>query len=443
MLGVFVCASFVAIFGTTLLFSNYMASYLGQQLMEREASISAEFLNSTVQVEEATRFFFGARMDPEVPEMEEFFNHVASMPAVFRANVYSSTGEILWSSDRELIGRRFTNNQSLMGALRGEVQPELGVLDRGQKAEHVGLPDYVTQFVEYYIPIWSRDGRQVVGAVEVYKAPSDLLRSIENVQFFARIGGLIAGLALFSMLLVVVLYTGWILYRQEKRLIETERLAVVGEMASTVAHGLRNPLAAIRSCAELVSEDAIPDESRRTVQDIIDQVDRLEAWIRSFLIRTREDPRGEQEVASVEKVVRQCIENFRPQMEKRGIHVQIEEAVSPMQVSASAAELEQVMSSIIANGIEAMNDGGTLTVGWQAAPGGRVSIRIADTGPGISSEQMEKIFVPFETSKSSGLGIGLALARRIAERLGGTLDLRNRGSALRGVEVILSIPSRS
>lgn len=96
---------------------------------------------------------------------------------------------------------------------------------------------------------------------------------------------------------------------------------------------------------------------------------------------------------------------------------------------------------MISNAIESMSNGGKLTIGWDTVPGRRLAIRVSDTGEGISEEMLSKLFVPFQTGKSSGLGVGLALSRRIAERLGGSLDLANRPD--KGVDVTFVLPSKA
>jgi signal transduction histidine kinase len=444
VLAIFVVTSFLAIFTTTVLLSQYLANYMTTNMMMRDAVVSMEFLNSIVRVEEQDPRSFTMTRASELsddPETDEFFIHVSRLPDVFRSNVYAADGEILWSSDPELIGQTFEANEELETALRGELHPEIVVVDRGEKAEHVGLPEDVEEFIEFYIPIWAEDGTAIIGAVEVYKAPESLLATIHRVVTIAWAGALLSGTVLFTALLSVVYYAARILKRQEHRLIETERLAVVGEMASAVAHGLRNPLAAIRSCAELVADDDIPQDSRETVLEITDQVDRLEAWIRSFLTRSRAEPGLAADTAHVDMIVQTCIRGFANQLEKRGIAVELMKSSGSPVAAAASAEVEQVLNTILSNAVEAMKGGGTLRIGWNSAPGGRIAIEVQDTGPGLTAEQIDRLFVPFQTSKSSGLGVGLALGRRIAERLGGTLDLRNHPDC--GVAVTLTLPAKA
>jgi len=450
VIAIFAITSFIAIFATTGILGRSFANHMATHMMMRDAVVAMEMLNSIARVEEEDPFS-QTRIDETGDELAdsgltEFFVHVSRLPHVFRANVYASTSEVLWSSDAELIGQTFQDNAELRAVLEtGVLHPEIVEVTEEEKREHAGLPGHLTEFIELYIPIWAPDDSgRVVGAVELYKAPESLMAIIHRTVVLAWGAALFGGAILFIALISVMIYTTRILRRQEQRLIETEKLAVVGEMASAVAHGLRNPLAAIRSCAELAAEDDLPGENRAVMHDIIDQVDRLESWIRSFLTRARSDqtpadPSGGARSVPIDGIVRRCLSGFDSQMRARGITATIRPG-DPREVAASGtAELEQVLNTILSNAIEAMKSGGRLEIGWRAQPGGRVSIEVCDTGPGLSEDQLRNLFVPFRTSKSSGLGVGLALGRQIAERLGGTLEIRNRAEM--GVEAKLTIPS--
>lgn len=439
MVVAFLLVSFVLIFSTAVVLSTTLSRYIVAQMILRDATVSTEFLNSVVHVENATGYFLNSSTASADQDIEELLTHVGRLPDVFRANVYSGDGRILWSSDSEMTGKTFPDNDELAAAMRGELNPELNVVDRGAKEEHVGFPEGITDFIEYYIPIRSTDGTAVVGAVEVYKAPGALLASMQRVRSYAWLGALAAAAVLFGGLAVVVTYASRVLIRQEARTVETERLAVVGEMASAVAHGLRNPLASIRSCAELTLEDDIPESSRETLTDITDQVDRLEGWIRSFLIRSRRDPGSLSDQAQIDQVIARCIDGFQPQLTRRAISVSVVPGSGSPMVLGRPAELEQVLNTIISNGIEAMEDGGVLGLTWANRADGMLELRVTDTGPGIPEDMLLKVFQPFQTGKAAGLGVGLALGRRIAERMGGSLELAN--GALHGAVVTLRLPA--
>ena len=431
-----VAASLAAILITTTLLTGGLARYTVEQMILREARLSEDFLNSVVRVEEAEGYFTENGNAPG--DVKEFVAHLGRMPDVFRANVYSRQGKILWSTDKALVGRTFPDNEELEAALRGELHPELNLMEGDVKSEHDGLdkelPAPAREFIEYYIPIQTMDGTGIVGAVEIDKSSAGLSATLAHVRMMAWFGSLAATAILFTALLAIVIYSGRILRRQERRLIEAERLAVVGEMASAVAHGLRNPLAAIRSCAELTVEDDIPPPSRRAMQDIMEQVDRLEGWIRSFLVR------GEGGEARLDQVAGRALENFAPQMARHGIRVQRDD-LPQLALAAGPAEVEQVLNTLLSHAVEAMREGGRIEIGCLARRD-RAEITIRDTGPGLSAEAEATLFTAFRTTKASGLGVGLALGRRIAERLGGHLDISNRKDGITGVEARLILPLR-
>ncbi len=435
----FIAISFVLIFTTALVLSTTLSRYIVSQMMQRDAIVSAEFLNSVVHVENASAYFRHTDESPTDQDIEELLVHVGRMPDVFRANLYGGDATILWSSDAELIGQTFPDNAELAAAMRGELDPELNEVDREGKDEHIGFPPGITEFIEFYIPIWDPEAQTVVGAVEVYKSPAALLTSIKRVRTYAWLGALAAAATMFGGLAVVVTYASRVLVRQEARTVETEKLAVVGEMASAVAHGLRNPLASIRSCAELTIDDDIPEASRETLRDITDQVDRLEGWIRSFLIRSRRDPGSLSDQAQIDHVIARCIDGFQAQLARRGIAVSVTPGTGSPMVLGRPAELEQVLNTILSNGIEAVADGGQMSITWDNTSHGTLEVRVTDSGPGIPAEMMHKVFEPFQSGKASGLGVGLALGRRIAERMGGSLDLAN--GPLHGAVVTLRLPA--
>ena len=172
----------------------------------------------------------------------------------------------------------------------------------------------------------------------------------------------------------------------------------------------------------------------------MDQVDRLEGWIRSFLVRSEEgSPRSV--AARVDLVAARALDNFTPQIARRGITVD-RSALPPALLDADSAEVEQVLNTLLSNAVEAMRDGGRLDLSCILTRS-TAEIIIRDTGPGLSAETEQALFTAFRTTKASGLGVGLALGRRIAERLGGRLHIRNRGDARSGVEARLILPLRS
>jgi signal transduction histidine kinase len=415
-------------------------TFLSAHLLERDAIVSMEFIQSASQINDPEPFFRGSTHPSDRGQLEEFFRHITLMPDVLQATVYSQDQSIIWSSDPDLIGKRFGDNVELQQALTGQLsfrreQPHSDE-DAHEKIEHAYLPATVTDFIESYIPIWDRERRDVIGVVEIYKAPRALFRALRQAQWLVVIISVLSGLLLYAILFWIVRRANGFIRQQQHALVEAEKLAAIGELASAVTHSLRNPLAAIRSCAELTQSDG-EGAVREYARDIIEQVDRLDKWVRELLVYARADSVAAQ-TAAVAEVVKAGLAYFGDRPEKQGVAVDLEIPASLPTVRANPDFLSQVLISLIANALEAMPAGGRLRV--QAALRGRtVALRLIDNGSGISEQQLRTLFRPLVSYKTGGLGIGLALARRMLERCGGSLELSSRPG--HGTTALLQLPA--
>lgn len=220
---------------------------------------------------------------------------------------------------------------------------------------------------------------------------------------------------------------------------QSETLAAVGEMGSAVAHGIRNPLASIRSSAELSLETA-DAFGREAAGDIIAEVDRLEGWVRELLSYARPvaDKPGAVPVAPL---VAEQVAGFSRGASRQNVTLSAQVAPDVGAVAADPLLLGQVLSSLIANAFEALEQArraGRIEIG--AARGDNsVQLWVQDDGPGMSAEQLARVFKPFYTTKSKGLGVGLPLARRIVERFGGSIRISSQPG--RGTRVELTLRS--
>ena len=203
--------------------------------------------------------------------LKEFFLLIARMPDVLHTNVYSTKRTIVWSSRSQLIGKRFVDNHELNEALAGEVVFKIGVAGANdqKKAEHAVFKSVDTRFVEYYIPIWDDDESKIVAVAEIYKTPDKLFETIENGHRIVWGGAVAGSVVLFLAIFWIARRADRVIREQQEQLIASETYAAVGEVAMAIAHGLRNPLAAIRSSAELAIEHDPPEAMREPMDDII------------------------------------------------------------------------------------------------------------------------------------------------------------------------------
>ncbi|HET6719400.1 MAG TPA: ATP-binding protein, partial [Rhodocyclaceae bacterium] len=239
--------------------------------------------------------------------------------------------------------------------------------------------------------------------------------------------------------------------QQQEQLQHTARLVSLGEMASTLAHELNQPLAAISSYAtgcrnKLENHQLKPDEFGEVVGKIANQAQRAGRIIRQVHdFVKKSEPR--REPCSVAEVVDEAVTLFEPQARKCRIRVECIIQGGLPDVSADPTMLEQVVINLLKNASDAMIDGseaGTAEPGRdqiQINVGGterQIVVRVIDQGPGIPPENAEKLFAPFYTTKREGLGMGLAICRSIIEFHRGRLSLESNPEG--GAIFIFTLP---
>ncbi len=211
----------------------------------------------------------------------------------------------------------------------------------------------------------------------------------------------------------------------ENQVLETEHMAVVGEMAAGIAHEVRNPLMSIRGFAQLLKEEIAPNDRHCEYLRIIEQeTGRMNNLIEQ-LLRFARPSAGRQNWLIVNKVLEDTIQLAETRIKKTGIQIRRELSEDLPVLYAGSEQLQQVLMNLLINAIQAVQESGnqgTITV--RSAfdqENQQVQICVSDTGKGILPELMEKIFLPFFTTKKTGTGLGLAVVRRTMGLLGGTV----------------------
>jgi signal transduction histidine kinase len=211
----------------------------------------------------------------------------------------------------------------------------------------------------------------------------------------------------------------------QEKLVEAERMATVGRLSLKVAHEVRNPIAAIELNAELlgdiVQDGAGPqkEEAASLVGAIREQVGALDALTEEYLAFAR-FPKAQFEEDSVNDMVMAVTDFQRPLAARQGITVSVatDPTIPPMEIDRSL--LRQAVLNLIKNGIEALSQGGALSVTTRRLDDS-VEVSISDTGPGISPDVGRRLFEQFFTTKPQGTGLGLSITRQIVEEHGGSI----------------------
>lgn len=213
-----------------------------------------------------------------------------------------------------------------------------------------------------------------------------------------------------------------------QQLQEQNRLAALGQMAAGLAHEIRNPLAGVKGAAQFLQSERLSGDSKDMLQVIIDEANRLDIVVRQFLDYARPFELDVQQ-EHVNAVVTHVLTLLRASGVPDGVEVVEELAGDLPPMLLDAPRLSQVLLNLMQNALQAMPDGGRLTVETRRVPmrrgAGMIEVVIRDTGTGINDEVMEKLFIPFFTTKATGTGLGLSICQRIVDAHGGELDVQS------------------
>lgn len=232
--------------------------------------------------------------------------------------------------------------------------------------------------------------------------------------------------------------------RLERELAERERLAVLGQMAASISHNLKNPLGSIKTILQVQMENPeLPEAIRGETKIVLEEISRLSAKLNQLLQFSRPAVRTGDVAASCDarSVLEEVTAVLRHQAERRGVALETKLPERGMPVTASAEALSDIASNLVVNALEAAQRGGRVTVSASTNDGAGVLI-IEDDGPGIPSSARDKILQPFFTTKAQGTGLGLAIvARRVAE-CGGSLHWESPAKDGRGTRFTVRMPTK-
>jgi len=247
----------------------------------------------------------------------------------------------------------------------------------------------------------------------------------------------------------------------ERRALDAERLAEIGAMTSGLAHEIKNPLSTIGLNAQLLSESIADagleqherDRLLRRVGALRREAERLRDILETFLDFAGEihlEPRP----VNLNDLVDELADFFLPQAQQAGVRLRVDPAPSPVERAVDVTQLKQALLNLMINATQAMEstrdrreaEGQPSELILRVERGrdhtGPVDrIHVIDTGPGIPPEQVEKIFRPYFSTRSSGTGLGLAISRRIVEEHAGRLEVRSEVG--RGTDFSITLPRGS
>ncbi|MBK7665462.1 MAG: hypothetical protein IPJ21_18380 [Sterolibacteriaceae bacterium] len=296
----------------------------------------------------------------------------------------------------------------------------------------------------YCIAVPIRIGGELWGAVVLYRNLEPTYTTLQSAK--RRIVGAAVGVT--SILLALIGALSWLAVREVSLARQAEarqsRLALMGTMAASVAHEIRNPLNALSLSIEYLKRLATgAGASASLPAPLVDdlslmqhEVQRLDRVARDFSDLAK-PPRIERRVISPSVLIEHVAASFRHLARQRGIELEVRAPERGLLIEADPQRLEQVLVNLVKNALEATPPKGRVRI-EAFTQRHRLEVQVADSGAGMSAAQRQKIFEPFHSTRPGGLGLGMYLSKRLVEAHQGTLSVESDQG--KGTSVRVSLP---
>ena len=255
--------------------------------------------------------------------------------------------------------------------------------------------------------------------------------------------GLLTGCALALLLAGGAGY--WLVRRlrkMERRAIQAERLAEIGSLTGGLAHEIKNPLSTVQLNLQLLREDLMPENpSYSRLISRLDTVNRETNRLREILddfLRYAGRIELDRKPVELNGLLEELVDFFLPQAQLQRVQLRLQKSPAPLIADADPKLIKQAVLNLLINGLQAMGGGGGELILSLKAQGRSAVIDVIDTGSGIPPEQVARIFQAYYTTRKGGTGIGLAMARRIAEEHGGSIGVRSEVG--KGSDFYITLP---
>lgn len=370
----------------------------------------------------STLFEIGDTTDTAL-ELDELFQKIIKTLAD-RMGVYRGTLRI-WEAD-ELVKKVEAVFGLTEAELRRGTDSQIDLIQQQvlQSGQPIGVPHSRTPLEQIEFPdaksVQSKDpiafwcvpvvvDEKIVGTLTIDKA-SDEFSIEDDIRILTIIAAIVAQRVKIQQMI--------------DSLVQSERLATLGKLATTVAHEVRNPLGGIRGAAQLLQLEGESDsEIQEYIQVIIKEVDRLNRVVEQLLVSGNPRTAGVKP-SDIGDLIDNGLSICQSELDRDNICVEKYFADDCPLVSMNGDGMTQVLLNLFRNAIESMEDGGILTVRTvYNATNQAVQIYIKDTGRGIPPDVASRLFDPFYTTKQKGTGLGLAISQQIVEEHGGTIEV--------------------
>ena len=237
---------------------------------------------------------------------------------------------------------------------------------------------------------------------------------------------------------ILLLHDVSVAQRMKEELERSQRLAAMGEMAASLAHQLRTPLATALLYAANLGQPGLGDEARaRFSEKATGQLRRLERLIQDVLLFARGESIGA-DVITASELLGEAAQTMEPLMREQGLEFVVTDGCGEARLVGSRKALFGALVNLLENALQATPAAGKICLSGNFS-GGNLRLSVRDSGPGVPPEKRDRIFEPFYTTKGQGTGLGLAIALGVARAHGGTIEIS--ASVNDGAEFVMTLPA--
>ncbi|MHC4268144.1 MAG: two-component system sensor histidine kinase NtrB [Planctomycetota bacterium] len=324
----------------------------------------------------------------------------------------------------------FISKDDILNTIKYFDKGEIAVLDRYEVTDASIISEMKRLEMFFIFPIFK--DRKLTGLLALGKSRRGMRLRADNLDQLMIIANQISSAMAKAELIQEKL-------QLERKMYENEKLSSLGRLSTSVAHEVKNPLSSIKAIVQVLKEDFGNEaKTQKSLSIIVEEIDRLTKVVNQLLVFAKPQVDSKSNV-KVNDVVNRVLVVLRHEAKINNIDIHVDVSNNLPFIIADEGSLKEVFFNLMHNAIQAMTDGGKLTITIDYDyKNDYIRLVFEDTGPGISEEDMGKIFEPFYTTKQMGTGLGLAIVKKKLEEIRGLIHVESDNSATR---FVVNIPS--
>jgi two-component system, sporulation sensor kinase B len=227
------------------------------------------------------------------------------------------------------------------------------------------------------------------------------------------------------------------LNKQFEEMVYVDKLTMIGQLAASIAHEIRNPLSTVRGFIQFLSDETEDEKFKKFSPLILEELDRTNSIITNYL-KVAKPEEFQLTTMPLHQIISDCVQLMRPLASYSNVSIEIDN-LKPIYVRGDEQHLKQAIMNVIKNGIEAIDDQGLIKIGMaEDSFKNFVELTISDNGRGMTTQQLKQIGLPFYTTKSKGTGLGSMVTNKIIREMKGSIEYESE--IHKGTTVKISLP---